>query len=162
MAEQVPPLVQSDWLAARLGAKGIVVVDATYHLPNAGRDARAEYAQSHLPGAIFLDVDASRDEANPLPHMGPAPSGFAAAMAVVTALKKTNGDTGTEKLIATMEGMSFETPKGRMTFRKEDHQAMQDMFHFRIRNDPAFAWGVPELVRVIKAEELQMPIRNKR
>lgn len=88
--------------------------------------------------------------------------GFAAAMAVVTALKKTNGDTGTEKLIATMEGMSFETPKGRMTFRKEDHQAMQDMFHFRIRNDPAFAWGVPELVRVIKAEELQIPIRNKR
>jgi branched-chain amino acid transport system substrate-binding protein len=88
--------------------------------------------------------------------------GFAAAMAVVTALKKTNGDTGTEKLIATMEGMSFETPKGRMTFRKEDHQAMQDMFHFRIKNDPAFAWGVPELVRVIKAEELQIPIRNKR
>ena len=88
--------------------------------------------------------------------------GFAAAMAVVTALKKTNGDTGTEKLIATMEGMSFETPKGRMTFRKEDHQAMQDMFHFRMRNDPAFAWGVPELVRVIKAEELQIPIRNKR
>ncbi len=88
--------------------------------------------------------------------------GFAAAMAVVTALKKTNGDTGTEKLIATMEGMSFDTPKGKMTFRKEDHQAMQDMFHFRIRNDPAFAWGVPELVRVIKAEELNIPIRNKR
>ena len=88
--------------------------------------------------------------------------GFSAAMAVVTALKKTNGDTGTEKLIATMEGMSFDTPKGKMTFRKEDHQAMQDMFHFRIKNDPAFAWGVPELVRVIKAEELNIPIRNKR
>jgi thiosulfate/3-mercaptopyruvate sulfurtransferase len=80
MAEQVPPLVQSDWLATRLGAQGIVVVDATYHLPNAGRDARAEHAQAHLPGAIFLDVDAIRDEANPLPHMVPAPSAFAAAM----------------------------------------------------------------------------------
>jgi branched-chain amino acid transport system substrate-binding protein len=88
--------------------------------------------------------------------------GMSAAMAIVEALKKTNGDTGTEKLIATMAGMSFETPKGRMTFRKEDHQAMQDMFHFKIRNDPAFPWGVPELVRVIKAEELQIPIRNKR
>ena len=88
--------------------------------------------------------------------------GMSAAIAVVEALKKTKGDTTTDKLIAAMEGLSFETPKGKMTFRKEDHQAMQDMFHFRIKNDPAFAWGVPELVRVIKAEELQIPIRNKR
>jgi branched-chain amino acid transport system substrate-binding protein len=88
--------------------------------------------------------------------------GMSAAIAVVEALKKTKGDTGTDKLIAAMEGMSFETPKGKMTFRKEDHQAMQDMFHFRIKNDPAFAWGVPELVRVIPAAELQIPIRNKR
>ena len=88
--------------------------------------------------------------------------GMSAAIAVVEALKKTNGDTNTNKLIATMEGMSFETPKGKMTFRKEDHQAMQDMYHFRIKNDPAFPWGVPELVRVIKAEELNIPIRNKR
>ncbi len=88
--------------------------------------------------------------------------GMSAAMAVVEALKKTNGDTNTEKLITAMEGMSFETPKGKMTFRKEDHQAMQDMFHFRIKNDPAFAWGVPELVRVIPASELNIPIRNKR
>ncbi len=87
--------------------------------------------------------------------------GFAAASAVVGALQKA-GSTDTEKLIAAMEGMTFDTPKGAMTFRKEDHQAMQDMFHFRIKNDPAFAWGVPELVRVIKAEELQIPIRNKR
>ncbi len=88
--------------------------------------------------------------------------GFSAAMALVTALKKTNGDTNTNKLIQTMEGMSFETPKGRMTFRKEDHQAMQSMFHFRIKVDPAFAWGVPELVREIKPEEMAVPIRNKR
>jgi branched-chain amino acid transport system substrate-binding protein len=88
--------------------------------------------------------------------------GMAAAMAVVEALRKTNGDTGTEKLIAAMEGMSFETPKGKMTFRKEDHQAMQSMYHFKIKVDPAFPWGVPELVREIKAEEMQVPIRNKR
>jgi len=88
--------------------------------------------------------------------------GFSAAMAVVTALKKTNGDTNTNKLIKTMEGMSFETPKGTMTFRKEDHQAMQSMYHFKIKVDPAFAWGVPELVREIKASEMDIPIRNKR
>mgnify|MGYP000957783778 CR=1 FL=1 len=88
--------------------------------------------------------------------------GMSAAIAVVEALKKTAGDTNTNKLIATMEGMSFDTPKGKMTFRKEDHQAMQEMYHFRIKNDPAFAWGVPELVRVIPASELNIPIRNKR
>ncbi|MBK9360168.1 MAG: substrate-binding domain-containing protein [Rubrivivax sp.] len=88
--------------------------------------------------------------------------GMSAAIAVVEALKKTAGDTNTNKLIATLEGMSFDTPKGTMTFRKEDHQAMQEMYHFRIKNDPAFAWGVPELVRVIPASELNIPIRNKR
>jgi len=88
--------------------------------------------------------------------------GFSAAMAVVTALKKTGGDTGTEKLISAMEGMSFDTPKGKMTFRKEDHQALQSMYHFKVKVDPAFAWGVPELVREIKPEEMQVPIRNKK
>jgi branched-chain amino acid transport system substrate-binding protein len=87
--------------------------------------------------------------------------GFSAAMAVVTALKKTNGDTATNTLIKTMEGMSFDTPKGKMTFRKEDHQAMQSMYHFKIKVDPAFNWGVPELVREIKPEEMNVPIRNK-
>jgi branched-chain amino acid transport system substrate-binding protein len=88
--------------------------------------------------------------------------GFSAAMAIVTALKKTNGDTHAAKLIKTMEGMSFDTPKGKMTFRKEDHQAMQSMYHFKIKVDPAFAWGVPELVHEIKPDEMQVPIRNKR
>ena len=88
--------------------------------------------------------------------------GMAAAIAVVEALKKTKGDAATEKLIAAMEGLSFDTPKGKMTFRKEDHQAMQAMYHFRIKVDPAFAWGVPELVREIKPEEMNVPIRNKR
>lgn len=88
--------------------------------------------------------------------------GMSAGIAVVEALKKTKGETDTAKLIAAMEGMSFESPKGKMTFRKEDHQAMQSMYHFKIKDDPAFAWGVPELVREIKPEEMNVPIRNKR
>ena len=88
--------------------------------------------------------------------------GMSAAIAVVEALKKTKGDTNTNKLIEAMEGMSFETPKGKMTFRKEDHQALQSMYHFRIKVDPAFTWGVPELVHEIKPEEMAVPIRNKR
>ena len=88
--------------------------------------------------------------------------GFSVAMALVTALKKTAGDTNTEVLINAMEGMSFDTPKGQMTFRKEDHQAMQSMYHFKIKVDPAVAWGIPELVREIKPDDMSVPIRNKR
>ena len=87
--------------------------------------------------------------------------GMSAAIAVVEAVKKAGG-TNTGKLITAMEGMSFETPKGKMTFRKEDHQAMQSMYHFKIKVDPAFMWGVPDLVREIKPEEMNVPIRNKR
>jgi branched-chain amino acid transport system substrate-binding protein len=88
--------------------------------------------------------------------------GMSAAIAIVDALEKTHGDASAAKLIPAMEGMHFETPKGDMWFRKEDHQAMQSMYHFRIKVDPAFAWGVPELVREIKPQEMNVPIRNKR
>ncbi len=87
--------------------------------------------------------------------------GFAAASAVYTALTKA-GSTDTEKLIATMEGMDFDTPKGKMTFRKDDHQAMQSMFHFRIKKAQAGEWDLLDLVREIPAAELPVPIRNKR
>jgi branched-chain amino acid transport system substrate-binding protein len=86
--------------------------------------------------------------------------GMSAGIAVVEALKKAGG-TDTEKLIAAMEGLSFETPKGRMTFRKEDHQAMQSMYHFKIKVDPSVAWAIPELVREIKPEEMKVPVRVK-
>ncbi|MDB5820901.1 MAG: transporter permease [Rhizobacter sp.] len=89
--------------------------------------------------------------------------GFAAASAVVTALTKA-GSGDTEKLIAAMEGMSFETPKGTMTFRPQDHGAMMPMFHFRMKGRAAQAneWDILELVREIPASELATPIRNGR
>ena len=86
--------------------------------------------------------------------------GFAAAGTVVAALEATGGDTDTETLISTMEGMSWDTPKGAMTFRPEDHQAMQDMFHFRIEVQDGVEWGVPALVDVIEAQEMDIPVRN--
>jgi branched-chain amino acid transport system substrate-binding protein len=88
--------------------------------------------------------------------------GFAAAIAIVAALEKTHGDTDAEALIGAMEGMRFDTPKGPMTFRKEDHQAMQSMYHFKIKVDPKLAWGVPELVHEITPDEMNVPITNKR
>jgi branched-chain amino acid transport system substrate-binding protein len=90
--------------------------------------------------------------------------GFAAASAVVTALKKTNGSSDAEKLIKAMEGMDFDTPKGKMTFRKEDHQAMQPMYHFRIKEESKQKneWDILDLVREIPASEFVIPIQNKR
>jgi branched-chain amino acid transport system substrate-binding protein len=58
--------------------------------------------------------------------------------------------------------MDFETPKGKMTFRKEDHQAMQSMYHFRIKKDQKNEWDLLELVREIPVSEMALPIRNKR
>jgi len=86
--------------------------------------------------------------------------GFAAAAAVVAGLEKA-GAPDTEKLIAAMEGMTFQTPKGPMTFRREDHQAMQEMYHFRIRPN-ARDNDLLDLVRTIPASEMPLPITNRR
>lgn len=87
--------------------------------------------------------------------------GFAAAMAVVTAVQKAGG-TDTEKLIAAMEGMEFNTPKGKMIFRKEDHQALQTMYAVKLVAKPDVAWLVPTLVRELSPQETAPPIMNKR
>ena len=83
--------------------------------------------------------------------------GFAAASAVVAGITKA-GSTDTEKLIAALEGLTFDTPKGPMTFRKEDHQALQDMYAFRIKKD-AKDNDVLELVSTIPAKDMPLPIR---
>ena len=87
--------------------------------------------------------------------------GFAAAMAVVAAIQKAGG-TDTEKLIAAMEGMEFQTPKGKMIFRKEDHQALQSMYVFKLVSKPDVAWLVPTLIRELTPQETAPPIQNKK
>lgn len=86
--------------------------------------------------------------------------GMAAGMAVVEAIKKA-GSTDTEDLIETMEGMEWMTPKGVMKFRAEDHQAMQPMYHFKIKVDDDVEWAIPELVRELTIEDLPIPVRNQ-
>ena len=87
--------------------------------------------------------------------------GMAAASAVVTALTKVPSGAG-DQMVAALEGASFETPKGTMTFRREDHQALQPMYQFRIKKAPASEWDILELVREIPAASLPLPIKNKR
>src|SRR6478609_5201937 len=87
--------------------------------------------------------------------------GFAAASAALIAIDKAGG-TEPEKLIAAMEGMTFETPKGPMTFRKEDHQALQVMYHFKVKANGKDANDLLELVNTIPADKMPIPVRNKR
>lgn len=74
------PLVGTEWLAAHLGEPDLRVVDATFYLPHLKRDARAEFEQAHIPGAVFFDVDAIADHGTSLPHMLPDGEGFARAV----------------------------------------------------------------------------------
>jgi len=87
--------------------------------------------------------------------------GFSAAIAVVNGLTKA-GSTDSEKLIAALEGMHFQTPKGEMVFRPEDHQALQSMYAFKIKVDPNVKWAIPELVSEFTWKDMNIPIRNKK
>ena len=76
-----PPLVTPEWLHERLAAPDIVVLDASWYLPAAGRDAAAEYRAAHIPGAALrFDLDAMSDTESSLPHMLPRPEVFASRM----------------------------------------------------------------------------------
>lgn len=94
--------------------------------------------------------------------------GFAQAMAITAAIRKSGGSTDAEDLIAAFEGLVFQTPKGEMEIRAEDHQAMQDMYHFEVEVQERDDWfagrtveaGVPKLIRVIDRSEMDIPVRN--
>jgi branched-chain amino acid transport system substrate-binding protein len=84
---------------------------------------------------------------------------MATGIALVQALEKTGGDTNTEKLISALEGMQLDTAKGKMIIRKEDHQALQSMYLVRIAAIPGIDYGVPELIREIPIDELNVPLQ---
>ena len=69
-------LVSTDWLAAHMGSPDLRVLDGSYHLPAANRDAKADYAEAHIPGAHFFDIDEIADTTSALPHMLPSAEKF--------------------------------------------------------------------------------------
>jgi thiosulfate/3-mercaptopyruvate sulfurtransferase len=73
-------LVSTDWLAEHLRDTDVVVVDASYFLPTQNRDAVAEYLATHIPGAVFFDIEDIADHSTDLPHMLPGPDQFAKAV----------------------------------------------------------------------------------
>jgi branched-chain amino acid transport system substrate-binding protein len=88
------------------------------------------------------------------------PGGMSSAISIVEAIKKTGGDLNPDTLIDTMEGMSFETPKGTMTFREEDHQALQTLYAIKLEKKEGVPYPVPVLIRELSPEETAPPIRN--
>jgi thiosulfate/3-mercaptopyruvate sulfurtransferase len=111
------PLISTAWLADRAGDETVVVLDASWHMPAAGRDAAAEYAEAHIPGAVFFDIDKVSDHASPLPHMLPPPSEFAVA---ARRLGVSNAST---VVVYDSVGL-FSAPRAWWTFRAMGHDAV--------------------------------------
>lgn len=77
MAPRPEALVTTEWLAAHLSDPAVTLLDASFKLPGVTPSAAEDYARAHIPGAVYFDVDAVADHANPLPHMLPHPDAFA-------------------------------------------------------------------------------------
>ena len=108
-------IVETDWLQAHLDAPDLIVFDGTWHLPTAGRDAKAEYLAEHIPGAMFFDIDDLIDEKSPLPHMLPPTPKFASRM------KKLGVGDGMRIVIYDTYGL-FSAARVWWTFRAMGHQ----------------------------------------
>jgi thiosulfate/3-mercaptopyruvate sulfurtransferase len=74
------PLVSTEWLAGHLGAPDVRIADASWYLPQAARDGKAEYRAAHIPGSVFFDIDELSDDRSSLPHMLPPAPKFASHM----------------------------------------------------------------------------------
>ncbi len=108
-------IVETEWLAAHLDAPDLIVFDASWHLPTAGRDPKAEYLAEHIPGALFFDIDDLIDETSPLPHMLPSTVKFASRM------KKMGVGDGMRIVVYDTLGL-FSAARAWWTFRAMGHQ----------------------------------------
>ncbi len=75
-----PWIVETDWLATHLDAPDIVVLDGSWHLPNSDRNAREEFTEQRIPGAVFFDLEEISDTSSPWPHMLPSPEKFSSRL----------------------------------------------------------------------------------
>lgn len=102
--------VSTDWLAERLDAPDLVIVDGSWYLPAHKRDAKAEYAERRIPGAVYFDIDAVSDHSVDLPHMLPRPEAFAAAVGAL--------GIGDGMRVVVYDGLGlFSAPRVRWTFK---------------------------------------------
>jgi branched-chain amino acid transport system substrate-binding protein len=125
-----------------------------------------------LEGAMFYYYDMLKNPSNDwmvaehkkrygAPPDAGTMAGFNAGVAIIEAIKKANG-TDTNKLIAAFQGLTFDSPVGPIHIRKEDHQALYGIYHVRFTTVPGVEWAVPQLIRRLPAEQMDIPILNKR
>jgi thiosulfate/3-mercaptopyruvate sulfurtransferase len=112
---QSDPIVSCAWLAERLEAPDIRIIDATWFLPNDGRDAKALYTARRIPGAIFFDIDEIADKGTNLPHMLPSPEKFASRM------KQAGIGDGCRVVVYDSQGL-FSAARVWWTFRVMGHE----------------------------------------
>lgn len=131
------PLVSTDWLAEQLGRPGLVVLDASWYLPQMNRDPLHEYRAGHIPGALFWDLDAMSDASSGLPHMLPEP---AVAADRIGALGISNEDA---VVVYDGSGVNLSAPRAWWHFRALGHErvAVLDggMARWRAQGRPAQA-----------------------
>lgn len=108
-------LVTTDWLAEHLDAPDVKVVDASWYLPAMNRDARQEYDDQHIPGAVFFDIDEIADTSSSLPHMLPPPEKFS--------VRVRNLGLGDGNRIVVYDGAGiFSAPRAWWMFRAFGHR----------------------------------------
>ncbi len=108
-------IVETEWLANHLSSPDLVVLDGSWHLPTEKRDAKAEYLEGHIPGALFFDIDEFSDEKSPLPHMLPSTVKFASRM------KKMGIGDGVRIVVYDTSGI-FSAARVWWTFRAMGHR----------------------------------------
>src|SRR5712671_4015594 len=143
-------LVSTEWLAGRLGAPDLAVVDGSFYLPAQKRDAAEEFFAGHIPGAVRFDIDAIADHANPLPHMLPSAKQFARD---VGALGIADTDT-----IVVYDGVGlFSSPRVWWTFRLFGAQNVfvlaGGLPKWKAEGRPLEQGGVRRLARKFKAQQ---------
>ena len=109
------PLVSTDWLADNIDSPFLRAVDCSWYLPDMNRDARLEYAEVHIPGAVFFDIDEIADLDSPYPHMMPTPEKFSSRVR--------NLGLGDASLIICYDGMGiFSAARVWWMFRTMGHR----------------------------------------
>ena len=108
------PTLSTQWLSTHLEEPDLVIVDATWFMPGTPRDARAEHAERHIPGAVFFDIDEISDHSSPLPHMLPEPADFAVHA------RRLGVEPGSRVVVYDAQGI-FSAPRVWWSFRAMGH-----------------------------------------
>lgn len=110
-----PSLVTTSWLVKNIDDPNIRIFDSSWHMPNAGRDAEAEYNAIHIPGALFFDVDEIADTDSALPHMMPSEEKMASRL-------RSFGVTNTNHIIIYDNSGGLSAARGWYMFKTFGHK----------------------------------------